>query len=80
MRIKFLILVGLFSLQSALAQETIIDSVKVKQEKLVQEQQKAEKERIKAEQKQIKESQKAERERQKELKDAEKSHLIIQIS
>ena len=51
MRIKFLILVGLFSLQSALAQETVIDSVKVKQEKLVLEQQKAEKERIKAEEK-----------------------------
>ena len=63
MRIKFLILVGLFSLQSALAQETVIDSVKVKQEKLVLEQQKAEKERIKAEEKIIKEQQKAEKER-----------------
>ena len=51
MKIKFLILVGLFSLQATLAQETVIDSVKVKQEKLILEQQKAEKERIKAEEK-----------------------------
>ena len=60
MKIKFLILVGLFSLQATLAQETVIDSVKVKQEKLILEQQKAEKERIKAEEKIIKEQQKAE--------------------
>ena len=58
MKIKFLILVGLFSLQAAIAQEPVVDSVKVQQEKLVFEQQKAEKERMKAEQKQIKEAQK----------------------
>jgi len=63
MKIKFLILVGLFSLQATLAQETVIDSVKVKQEKMLLEQQKAEKERIKAEEKIIKEQQKAEKER-----------------
>lgn len=56
MKIKFLFLVAFFSLQAMIAQETVIDSVKVKQEKLLQEQQKAEKERIKAEEKYLKNS------------------------
>ena len=73
MKIKFLFLVAFFSLQAMIAQETVIDSVKVKQEKLLQEQQKAEKERIKAKEKILKEQQKAEKERQKALNEAEKA-------
>ena len=62
MKIKLLILIGLFSLQGILAQELIVDSVKVKQDKLMLDQ-KNEKERIKTEQDLSRANKKAEKER-----------------
>ena len=76
MKIKFLFLVAFFSLQATIAQETVIDSVKLKQEKLLQEQQKAEKERIKAEEKILKEQQKVE----KKLKELKQEHAKKSVS
>ena len=60
MKIKFLIVVSILSLQLALSQEKTVETKKVNPEKSAIEQQKAEEKRIQAEEKRIKQLKKSE--------------------